>query len=49
MDRLRNSIDVDLAPGMPIQVHLETGSRTAANILLKPFWDNLRDAVANEN
>ena len=49
MSRLRSAINVDLSPGMPIQVHLETKPRTAANILLKPFFDGLRDAVANDN
>lgn len=49
IDRLRSSISVDLAAGMPIQVNVETQSRTALNYLLKPFFDSLENAVANDN
>lgn len=49
MQRLRDSLSVDLVPGMPIEVHVETNPRTAASYLLKPFTDNLYRAVTNDN
>lgn len=39
--RLKASIDSDLVPGLPAEVFVQTGERTAANYLLKPFLDYL--------
>lgn len=48
LKRLRESIAVELSPGMPVEVHVRTGERTAASYLLKPLTDNFRRALTED-
>jgi HlyD family secretion protein len=36
--------EVQLVPGMPVDVHIQTGDRTPLSYLLKPFTDYFRGA-----
>lgn len=47
-DRLRKSIDAELVPGLPAEVHIQTGERTAASYLLKPLTDQLQRAFRED-
>ena len=35
---------LELSPGMPAEVYITTGERTALDYLLSPFYDSLRRA-----
>jgi HlyD family secretion protein len=35
---------LELTPGMPAEVYITTGERTALDYLLSPFYDSLRRA-----
>lgn len=47
-ERLRNSIDAELVPGLPAEVHIQTGERSAASYLLKPLTDQLKRAFRED-
>lgn len=40
--------DLDLVPGMPAEVFIQTGSRTVMSFLIKPLADNLRRAFRED-
>lgn len=46
--RLRESIDAELVPGLPAEVQIQTGERSAASYLLKPLTDQLQRAFREE-
>jgi HlyD family secretion protein len=41
---LRKFGDLKLVPGMPVEVYLSTGDRTALSYLAKPFTDQMNRA-----
>ncbi len=41
---LRKFGDLNLVPGMPVEVFMSTGDRTALSYLAKPFTDQLNRA-----
>jgi HlyD family secretion protein len=41
---LREYGDLKLVPGMPVEVYLSTGERTALSYLAKPFTDQMNRA-----
>ncbi len=47
-DRLKQSIDTELVPGLPAEVHIQTGERSAASYLLKPLTDQLQRAFRED-
>jgi HlyD family type I secretion membrane fusion protein len=47
-DRLGALPDVRLAPGMPVEVLIETGERTVLDYLLQPITDSFRRAFREE-
>jgi HlyD family secretion protein len=40
--------DLELQPGMPAEVYLLTGERTALNYVMKPIMDNIRRGLLEE-
>jgi HlyD family secretion protein len=48
LSRLRRAIDMDLTPGMPAEVLIQTAERSAGSYLMKPLTDNLARAFREE-
>jgi HlyD family secretion protein len=47
-DERRRLADLQLVPGMPAEVFMQTGSRTMMNYLLKPLTDQMRRAFVEQ-
>ncbi|MEO1331395.1 MAG: HlyD family type I secretion periplasmic adaptor subunit, partial [Pseudomonadota bacterium] len=48
LGRLTSAIDTDLVPGMPAEVHIQTGARSAASYLLRPLTDSFNRSLREE-
>lgn len=48
LKKLRDSITTDLAPGMPAEVQIQTGERSAASYFIRPLGDYFSKALREE-